>query len=177
MNKESIIGLIVNILLVILGLTFIFNPPNAGMATISVIAGVLGIVYGLIIIFTIYISKTADKSKLDVLTIAIMVIGLLLLIFNKEVGQALLILIPVIVGLWVLFTIITGISRASQLKRSGAAAWWLPLVFSVLYLIVTIILIVNITNLIGIFFIITGGVGLISSGISYSYYKKYNIMH
>ncbi|MGI6176214.1 MAG: DUF308 domain-containing protein [Christensenellales bacterium] len=165
MKKINLTRILFNIALIAMGLMMIF-APHTGLKDLFILFGILLIVCGGFLILQHYIGLKAQSSPNNnhVFPIILIVAGVLLLIFS---GIMATIIIPLVIGIWIIFTGTANLFTAMSLKPMRAAGWWVPLVFSVVYLAVGVVVILNLVQtgsvvsvLLGVLMLILGIIGL-----------------
>jgi uncharacterized membrane protein HdeD (DUF308 family) len=165
MKKINLTRILFNIALIAMGLMMIF-APHTGLKDLFILFGILLIVCGGFLILQNYIGLKAQSSANNNLAfpIILIVVGILLLIFS---GIMATIIIPLVIGVWVIFTGTANLFMAISLRQTRIASWWAPLVFSVVYLAIGVVVILNLVQtgsvvsvVLGVFMLILGIIGL-----------------
>jgi uncharacterized membrane protein HdeD (DUF308 family) len=160
-NKFMWISIASCILFLLIGIIFLSNP-EASFKVVSIIFSVLLIVTGLFLIID-YSGKILFTSFLTTGILAL-ILGIVLLIYP----DTLTILVPIIVGVWMITFAIVDIQLSLSLKKIGYSSWLLPTIMSVIAILCGILMIVfpqsgtiALTTLFGILLIVYSAAGVV----------------
>lgn len=163
-NTGTLNGAIFSILFVFLGF-FLAKYPDSALRTVCYIIGGITLLYGLIKIIIFFINKEKGISVYFDLTGGLIssAIGIFLLLSPNVVIS----IIPIIVGIIILFHSIVKIRQALDLSKVNYEKWWIMLIIAFVTAVLGVLIILNPVRaasapirLIGIIFIIDGLVSL-----------------
>lgn len=153
-NKYMGISILSCVLFLVLGCLFLLYPETSFKA-VSIVLSVLLIVCGVYLIVD-YSGKILFTNFLTT-GIFSLILGIILLIHP----EALTVLIPIVVGVWMITTAIVDIQLSLSLKRVGYSSWVLPTIMSIIAIVCGVLMIVYpqsgtiaLTTLFGILLII-----------------------
>lgn len=176
-RKDVVTGFIINAAFIVLGLVMLITPTT-GLSELIIIFAAALILYGVIVLVQFINARSKGETPSLLPIILSLVIGVLLLIFNRFAAN---IVLPLIIGIWAIINGVLMLSNAFQFKKLDSAIWWLPAIFATIYLILGIIITCNlfatsavVSILLGVLFLVFGLVGLIWSCSLISLRKKFH---
>lgn len=171
---SRILWILSGVLLIVCGIVCMVNP-GITMSTLSMFLGIAVLISGIIDIAVYMSTKDVIAGASWVLTDGIItaIVALTLLLNNSFVALA----IPVILGIWLLFSGISRTISSIDLKQLGVPGWgWftffgiLLIIFGILSFIKPIVAAFTISMLIGIPLIVLGIVVLIKGFMANRFY-------
>lgn len=148
--------LIAEVVLLLYGI-FLLVFPATGMVLSVAAVGVILILAGLFCGVWFFFHRDDGNYPIAVLAVVGIAAGILAFIFRANIA---LVLFPVLLGVWSLFTAICAFLSALGYYRRRNALWWVPLLAAVVALVVTVMIFVNLSGterfmarLLGLYFI------------------------
>ena len=135
-SSGSIVTLILDIVLLIVGIALIANPV-AGLEVVMLIAGIAMIAYGAITIF-MDVSNHVRNGSIFVIPVIMIIAGILLIAFRGPVAN---IVLPLILGIWAIVYGIMNLFNANKVKREGGY-WQASFVLALVTLALGIIMLI-----------------------------------
>jgi uncharacterized membrane protein HdeD (DUF308 family) len=134
-NKFMWISIASCVLFLIIGIIFLGNPETS-FKVVSIIFSVLLIVTGIYLIVD-YSGKVLFTSFLTT-GILSLILGVVLLL-NPD---ALVVLVPIVVGTWMITSSIVDIELSLSLKKIGYSSWLLPTIMAIIAILCGVLMIV-----------------------------------
>ncbi len=137
-SLAKILSLLIGLSLIITGVMFLFNPIAASL-TIVTWLGILLLVTGIMKVVRYFSHDNFRKGGFLVSAILDIILGVYVLRHNIVSIKAL----GVVIGFWQLFSGISSLAAAIDLKRAGLARWWVGIVTGTIGIIFGYVLIRN----------------------------------
>lgn len=152
MNYE----LILNIVLALFGIFLLIAPTN-GLVTITIIFAIALLAAG-VICGAVFIMRKMQGYALLSFAIVSIILGISMLVFRIQFA---LVLLPIILGIFMVGSAVICVLAAMEYRRSNAFLWWLPLIAALVALIIAILVFFNLNEatrllarLIGLYFVV-----------------------
>ena len=148
--------LITEVLLLLYGIFLLVLPAQALRLSLAAI-GVALIIAGIACAVSFVLHRQDGNYPLVALAAIGIIVGILVVIFRDALA---LILFPIMLGLWTLFTAVVACFSALANHRLGSGLWWIPLLAAVVAFAVTVLIFMNLSGterfmarILGIYFI------------------------
>ncbi len=148
--------LITEVLLLLYGIFLLVLPAQALRLSVAAI-GVALIIAGIACGVSFVLHRQDGNFPLVALAAVGIIVGILAIVFRNALA---LILFPIMLGIWTLFTAVAASFSALANHRLGSGLWWIPLLAAVVALAVTILIFMNLSGterfmarILGIYFI------------------------
>ncbi|HBU12759.1 MAG TPA: hypothetical protein DEB31_08575 [Clostridiales bacterium] len=144
-NRRTFSGdtfkLIVNIVLLVFGLILIARPTEAMQGIVIVLGVILLVVGG--VMMAVHIVKRQRGSEAGSLTAPVIgvILGIILLIFNGFFAN---ILLPLVIGIWILIVGIMNLYASTALKHAGGSFWKVSTVLALAAVALGIIMLIGV---------------------------------
>lgn len=175
-NKIFKMSMMSSILFLIFGI-ILFTNPEGVIVTISYVLGILLILIGIIQI--VFYAKSNSKIFMDT-TLGVGLFAFisgLILILNTTLLAT---IIPILIGIWMLFTGIEKFRLALNLKNNEINGWIISMILSILTLLCGFIFIINpiegtflVTEAIGLIIIIYSIIDIIQNLVMKNHIKQF----
>ena len=133
-------SLIISILLFCFGLVLIFNSEGF-IKTISIILGVLLLVIGILPVADFFRNrKEISSNGVGLISGIFSIVCGLIFILNDSM---LLVLIPVLVGVWMIINGVNKFRLAFALKDQNESTWLITFIYSIIIIVVGALLVIN----------------------------------
>lgn len=178
-DRKSVLSFIAYLVLIALGIIMLFFTQKS-LGWILVIIAIGLILYGGISIFIYFQNKsTPGKPLYLALYIVALIIGILLCIFSYKIAPTIIpLLIGIIVAVPAVFTVIKLVKMGKFTFRQAM----FPYIMAILYIIVGIIIVINlsitaaiVSVFLGVMFIICGILGFCSEFTIFIFKKQHNL--
>lgn len=148
--------IVTSILYILLGLV-LFIYPEMSLKLVCNIIGVIILIYGGIKILSYFRNKDTGFFRFDlIIGIIFAVIGGFLLLRPDIIIS----ILPVTIGVYVLFDSLTNLRQALDLKDAGYDKWWSMLVLAVIMIVLGLIMIFNPFGTVALMVMFMGGIFL-----------------
>ena len=137
LKRSSWTDIVISIVFVFLGILLVVKP-DAAIATISTLLGILFIAIGILKLVEYYTSESKDDYLLTIALIAV-VFGVIVMFCS----EAILSLFRIILGLWIIATGIMDFQTTLIWKQVKSPYWTMTLIFSMLMIIAGMVLLIN----------------------------------
>ncbi len=131
--------IITSLLYIALGAVLCFYPEMS-LVWVCNFVGAIILIYGAIKIFTYIRNRSVGVFRFDlILGILFVVVGGFLLLRPDIIVS----ILPVTIGIYILFDSLTNIRQALDLKDAGYEKWWSMLILGIIMIILGLILVLN----------------------------------
>ena len=131
-GRDTMIGSVIGI---VIGLLLLINPTFF-MLFIVVTIGIMAILFGAVA----FIKSLSTPGSIGMVGGGIAVIlGILIIVFRG----ALIVALPILIGLFLLVGAIVKISDAMSLRAAGDPNWWINLIFGVISVVFAVLLLIR----------------------------------
>lgn len=137
LKRSSWTDIIISIIFLLFGILLIIRP-EVTMGAITMTAGIVFIVMGVLKLIEYYTSSFKEDFLLT-LSIIEVVIGVILLFASDTVLSA----IKIILGLWIIINGIADLQTILMWKKSKSSYWIIVLIFSLLMIIAGIVILTS----------------------------------
>lgn len=152
--KDSYI--VTSVLYILLGLV-LFIYPEMSLKLVCNMIGALILIYGGIKIFSWFRNRESGFFRFDlILGIVFAVIGGFLLLRPDIIVS----ILPVTIGIYILFDSLVNLRQAFDLKEAGYEKWWSMLILAVIMIILGLIMIFNPFGTVSLMVMFMGGIFL-----------------
>ena len=158
-NSENFLSnrvLIVEIVLLLYGVILLIFPAVALSLSVGLI-GILMVVAGAGCGVWFVMHRADGNYPILVFALIGVIVGILVIAFRGVIS---LVLFPILLGLWVLFTAVLAAFSALGNYRLGNGLWWIPALAAVVAVVVTVVVFLNlsgterfVSRILGIYFI------------------------
>lgn len=135
-NKFILISIASSVLFLVVGFLLMFYP-QVSMRVISYMIAALFIIIGLILVYN-YKGAILLTNFLTAGTLSIL-LGTILLIYP----QSLEVIIPIIVGVWMIITSVMSIQISISLKKIKYSGWIVTMLLSIMSIVCGLLIIIN----------------------------------
>lgn len=164
-SNKSWLSLVIGVLLVILGLIFVFNS-NAGIGLLNIAISIVFILIGVFSLIDFFRLRPMTVSYSLLITAALTLILGILFLFNFNFMSE---FIAIIFGAIILLIGVVFFGTSFYFKRLELRSWWIILIASIVSIIFAIVIFFipgvgtfTITLLIGLYLIFIGAVSIAS---------------